>query len=174
MANDTILIKALLRDQVTNKIVGFVDTDDNEHDINIDSSQVDLHGVGNYLEAVRASTNTIALTSGSDVNTVSIELSAGKWELFGTGSFGGNTASRVYSIAASISPSTAFNSTNGNYSKIVYDGAWVNFNGHTQLPIGPVRVEITEPTTFYLILKAFFDTSTEFGYGRLHAFKVKD
>lgn len=115
--------------------------------------------VGEYISAT--GTNT-SLTSTVTVNMTagSIILTAGDWDVGGNITFGGNGATNVLYLTASVSATSAtVSATKGD---LPYGAGAAIFSSilSATITIPTTRVLITGNTTYYLVAQSVFATST--------------
>jgi hypothetical protein len=130
--------------------------------------------VGEVISATLASGSAVSLTTGTCSNVVSINLTAGDWDVYGTVglTLGGSTA--VSSIQAGISTTSA---TQPGFAQV---------NGATQLITGSMaagfpaglspgacRQSLSATTTVYLLATVGFTVSTCGAYGVIWARRAR-
>lgn len=119
--------------------------------------------VGEVIESIIASGTTQSLTSGTALNITSISLTAGDWDVRGTGVFNCAATTTVNAFSVSVSDTTAtLQSTPvSRLMQITYAASTVHATITSSfLPVGPTRFSLATGTTVYLVARANFATST--------------
>lgn len=125
--------------------------------------------VGEYISSSVNSGGAVALTTTVSTNITSIVLTAGDWDVYG---------SIAYFIAATTVNAAryaAISSISATLPTIPNGGAYlqspISITGVSTFvsPLGSIRVVIAVPTTFYLVARADFTTSTCSAYGFIGA-----
>lgn len=115
----------------------------------------------------------VSLVSGTPKTITSVELSAGDWDLFGVVTFVPAATTSITRLSQSISTTT---NTHGNNKQRKQSKTAAVVPGATDTPIADtptVRVNISTPTTYYLIADATFTVDTLDAYGYLRARRVR-
>lgn len=129
---------------------------------------------GAYLEAV---SGTVSLTSATNVDTVSLSVPAGTWDLQGIAYITKNTATTM--VDAQVFIATAYGAVNTgrdlsrNTSYLAFDGS--NLSGAAATFVFPTpmyRVTIAAATTYYCKIYATFGTNTASVIGTLTARRI--
>lgn len=131
--------------------------------------------VGEYVSATVASGSAVSLTTDTPANVTSISLTAGDWDVWVTGQFGGGGTTTVGYYATSISTTSATLSTADDRRTFSYGGAATIFGGLARVTsnCGATRVSISSTTTVYMVAQAGFGVSTMNAYGTIHARRVR-
>ena len=134
--------------------------------------------VGEYLETILLVGSAVSLTSLAAANVTSLALTAGDWDIWGTvwydaagttvaSSFAGaiNTVSATFPTV----PAAGTSYQCWYFSPIAQASAGVEAG----VVVSPARVTISGTTTYYLIARSGFGTSTLTAYGKICARRVR-
>lgn len=112
-----------------------------------------------------------ALTTLTNLNVITISLTAGDWDVQGFAEFGGTSTTAWTFQAAGISTTSATFGGIGTTARngVPYTGASPSFD----LVTPTVRLQLTTTTTVYLVCVAQFTTSTAQVVGLLRARRVR-
>lgn len=132
--------------------------------------------VGEVIDDEIASGSATSLTTGTAKTIISISLTAGDWDVWGSIGFLPNTASgtRVSQMLSCISLSDNTISTapfGGGFAAI--STALAAPPTGSVLPTGQTRISVASTTTVYLVARCNFDTSTLTAYGYIGARRVR-
>lgn len=121
--------------------------------------------IGEFVTAGIAIGSEITLSTGVQTNVVSISLTAGDWDVWGTAAFdtGGSTV-----VAATIGSVSTTSATLAAPSS----GAYFNVAGNVSNTIastGTTRLSLSATTTVYLVAYSTFTVSTQKVYGGIFA-----
>lgn len=128
--------------------------------------------VGEYITASLASGSAISLTSVTPTNIVSISLTPGDWEVWGSivFTFGGSTTSTSLVSAINTVSATLPLNPGGGITYLYY----ATLTGGTPIiQTGVVRVSLSVTTTIYLIGQAGFAVSTASSYGFIAGRRIR-
>lgn len=132
--------------------------------------------VGEYFQNIVLVGAAIPLTLNTAVAVASIPLTAGDWDLNGFAEYTGNAATLVTGIQAAIGSVSATIARAGDGSYNGYgqpSSLMFSQNQDRTLPVGPLRVSISSPATYYLNAVATFTANTCSVYGSLRARRVR-
>jgi collagen triple helix repeat protein len=120
--------------------------------------------VGEYVEATLPWASSFGLTTSSWINVLSINLSAGDWDVSGGILLSAAATTKVYAGSVSLSPSSGSPdvSNPARYTERSFGtGVTLGVNGgHESLTVGRARFSLAAATTLYLVTYVTFDTST--------------
>ncbi len=124
--------------------------------------------VGEYITASLASGSAITLVDNTQTNIISISLTAGDWDVWGTLAYISNAATSVTGSIANINTTSA---TLGS----VLDGGYAVLSNEKSVVMstGIKRVSISGTTTTYLIAYSAFTINTQQAYGAIFARRVR-
>ena len=130
--------------------------------------------IGEYLSASLASGSAVPLTTGVISSLISVALTAGDWDLSATifFAFGATTSYQYLIYGISTSP-TAFWVQETQSRQVVPSSTVPTNVTDMGFPLPNVRVNVTGPTTMYLIIQAGFAISTLSAYGFIRARRVR-
>lgn len=132
--------------------------------------------IGEYIQSVISQAAAISLTSVTATNITSITLTAGDWDINGTIDVATNGTTKIISIDASISNTSAtIDVSPDRRSFLTYGSSTGLVPGATVLvvPINTTRVSIATSTTFYLVTTGQFNSGTLSGFGFIRARRVR-
>lgn len=112
--------------------------------------------LGQYIGA--SQTSTQSLSTGTPLNVISISLTAGDWDVWGSVVFSGAGTTNLAYALSSISTTSATLDPNFNYEFSSGTGGLVNCNPAS--PVPQIRVSLASTTTVYLVAQAGFTVST--------------
>lgn len=128
---------------------------------------------GEYITASVASGSAIGLTSGNATNVTSISLTAGDWDVEGSGYFVTQAATSRTQLVSSISATTnTVDFTEGSWNTFTTP-ATVDGGGTSTVITPRVRVSLSAPATIYMVVRATFTASTLTTYGRIRARRAR-
>ena len=128
--------------------------------------------VGEAITATVATGSSISLTSVTSANVTNIALTAGDWDVWGCVCFTlASTTTMGYLSGGINSTSAALPANNAGVGPLVGAGtnAVVDVTVDPVVSIAPIRVNISASTTYYLVARAKFGTSTCKAYGTIYA-----
>ncbi|MGB6501642.1 MAG: hypothetical protein WBG19_09670 [Thermoplasmata archaeon] len=125
-----------------------------------------IGGIGEYESASVGVGSAISLSNNVNVSTVSLSLTAGDWDVWGTGNFYG-TASTVTYLAADISSTQ--NTVTGLQFSLPYTSGSPFGAGYVSGAVAAQRFPLAGTTTIYLNSLANFSGGTGLGFGSLYA-----
>lgn len=126
--------------------------------------------VGEFVTAQRTRATATSLTTATPVNTTSISLTAGDWNVFGVAGFGGASTSALVVGGSSTTSATLPGLDSGQ--EYAFPGLNVS-SGDASIPIPMQRFSLAATTTIYLIGYAEFSVGTVNAYGTLSARRVR-
>lgn len=134
---------------------------------------------GRVLRSSVVRSAAIALTTATAKTICQITLPVGKWELIGLGGFLSNAATSSTAFEISISKIT--DTLPGADTIAVWTDGEVRTRDRIPATVGIIDfyaaipkgvVEVTEPTTYYLVLQASFTVNTCAGFGSMEAISI--
>lgn len=131
--------------------------------------------VGEYKEDTVASGASLSLATATPRNIVSVSLTAGDWDVEGTGCFTGAATTTLGYAIASISATSATLGTDsaGGYGQSWYNNVAFFTSSSLALPTGTIRKSLAITTTIYLVVQASFAVDTCTAYGHIRARRVR-
>lgn len=131
--------------------------------------------VGEYIFSNVASGSAVSLSNGSAKTVTSIALTVGDWDVGGNVLFTGGSSTTVAFLYSSISATNnTIDASNDRVSNLaglsntLFNGALI-----PSLLVGPTRISLATPTTYYLIAAAGFSVSTCSAFGIIRARRVR-
>lgn len=125
--------------------------------------------VGEYVSSTIASGSAVSLTTNVAADITSISLTAGDWDVWIDGSFGGDAATTIQVLAAYVSTTSAtIDLTPGRRGAFTYNGANI-LNLNPVVQVGPVRLSVASPTTVYFVVNQAFSGGTCTAFGIIQA-----
>jgi hypothetical protein len=136
------------------------------------NNNANVGAVGEYVSATLASSSPITLVNSTFTNVLSINLSAGDWDVNGTTVLACNPASGMFNMQSYISTNSGANMgpPYPGQSSIVGTGLQVNA---IQMPTGTARFSLAATTTVYLGAYAAFNTGPATAYGIIRARRIR-
>lgn len=134
---------------------------------------------GNVGEFVNSSVlfgSAINLSSNTPLNVTSINLTAGDWNVYGEIAFTGNASTTIAALVGNITTTSLGADdtlTAGVAAQSFPNSTLFSFNHAAAFSLSPVRINVTTPTTVYLVAIAGFGTSTCSTYGSISARRVR-
>jgi hypothetical protein len=128
--------------------------------------------VGEVITATVATGSSVSLTSVTSANVTSISLTAGDWDVWGCGCFTLASSTTMGYLSVGInSTSATMPANNAGVGTIPGAGtnATIDVTVDPVVDIAPIRVNISSTTTYYLVARAKFGTSTCKAYGTICA-----
>lgn len=119
--------------------------------------------VGEFIESAITIGTAQALTTNTALNITSISLTAGDWDVRGSGAFNCAATTTVTGFTTSLSDvsATIQQAPASRMAQITYASSTVHATTSTSImPIGPTRWSLASTTTIYLVARAIFTTST--------------
>lgn len=129
--------------------------------------------VGEFVSATIGSGSAVNLLSSTATNVTSISLTAGDWDVWGTGVFTFGASTTVTLLLPSISLTSGVNGGLSSGMGIQQNFASFHPSGDFSVPIAPSRLSLASTTTVYLVAAAAFATSTCGVYGAIYARRVR-
>jgi hypothetical protein len=140
--------------------------------------------VGEYFTQSRVRSAAASLTTGTvaNVTAATLDLTAGDWDISGAVGFLPGATTSITLLFAGVSltsatlpagDTTAVNNSTGEYYTASANAAFVPSNNDIVLIIPSYRVILTGNTTFYLVSRGNFTTSTLTTYGMINARRVR-
>jgi hypothetical protein len=101
-------------------------------------------------------------------------LTAGEWDVWGYGIFSAASSTVTQALLAGVSTANNTMPSFDNFGRAeIGYGNGVTGSTAIQLPIPVVRLVLTVTTTVYIVISAFFTTSTMTGAGGIAARRVR-
>lgn len=119
--------------------------------------------VGEVIESIIAQGTTQGLTASTPLNITQISLTAGDWDVRGTGVFSCAATTTVSNFGVSLSDTSATIQIVpvSRTDQITYSASTVHsVTNLSFVPVGPTRFSLATTTTVYLVARANFATST--------------
>lgn len=144
-----------------------------------DGSSAAAGSVGEVISSSVAAGSATSLTTITAKTITSITLSEGEWDIDAVAHYNGGATTTVQMTCASISTATnTFTSSEDRSISEFYNGAAVfNATNNPATFIGStlptLRVNISTPTTYYLVGFAKFATSTMAAFGIIRATRIR-
>jgi hypothetical protein len=127
--------------------------------------------LGEELSAEVLVGDAVALVTNTAKTVVSLELTAGDWDLSGVVSFLPAATTSITKLSQSISSTTNVHGNNKNKKSLTFTAVVPNDTLIADTPV--VRVNLSATTTYYLIALATFTVDTLSAYGYLRARRVR-
>lgn len=131
--------------------------------------------IGEVISQTVVSGSGVSLTSGIAANITSISLTAGDWDVWGTGCFHPTPTTQIGALKTWISSTSATypgTPNGGAISANIYPASFVP-NDDFMFPVGTQRVSLASTTTIYLEAISYHSASTNTGYGTIWARRVR-
>lgn len=132
----------------------------------------DSAAAGDKGEFMDNTAGTVALTTSTTANVGQLSLTAGDWDVWVTGIFNGagatvtsNTIIGINTVSATLPSATPFQYAHSRYAGTT--------DLYQTLTIGPLRVSLASPATYYGVAQAVFTTSTFSVTGAIRARRVR-
>lgn len=126
--------------------------------------------VGEYVSSIVTSGSALPMTSGVPLNVTSITLSAGDWDVSGNVFTSPEAGTLTSSFQGAVSTASA-TFPGAAASAITYPAAVAGaFLG---LACGTTRINVSAPTTVYLVAAAVFSAGTLAAYGVINARRMR-
>src|SRR6185295_4303071 len=138
-----------------------------------DGSDAVAGDVGEYLTASRAVGAPLALGTGTPADVVSLPLTAGDWEAWGTVGFVPAGGTVVRSVEAWVNTVAATQPADGMLQLIQFSATGAPAGGTQILLAPPRRISLAAAGTAHLSAIAGFTTSTLGAYGAIVARRVR-
>lgn len=127
--------------------------------------------IGEYLTSNAGPT---PLTSGSSVNLISLSLTSGDWDVWGTAQINPAGTTVLDTWGGGISLTSATQPAYNSGSQFLMDLGTNGPTGAPQVnPTGTTRINVSSTTTVYLVGNASFSIGTAVGYGAIFARRVR-
>lgn len=129
--------------------------------------------VGEYVTATLTTGSATALTTATPKTVISINLTAGDWDVAGVVGFQplSTTSVTVYQAAISLVTNTIDSSAPGNSTYLSQAAAVPN--GSSAFGIPPVRYSFSTTTTVYLVAQSNFTVNNNFAFGTIRARRIR-
>jgi len=144
-----------------------------------DGSSVAAGDIGEILSATLADSSAISLTTNTAANVVSLALTAGIWEVNGFVGFVTGATADMDECYLAINSTSATLPTTAELIDLDKIGEGYELSGSTfaanrvvKTNSGPAFINISGSTTYYLVCRARFTTSTVDAFGKLWARRV--
>jgi hypothetical protein len=130
--------------------------------------------IGEYISSSVLLASAVSLSAGVAANVTSISLTAGDWDVEGAVHFEAQPTTQINYSAASIgSASATFGTTAGLFAASAV-GNQANYDdSYETVTIPRIRVSLSGTTTYYLVAKADWITSTYKAFGIISARRVR-
>lgn len=141
----------------------------------ITNNNASAGNVGEYIETIVTSASPVALTTATAANMGSVSLTAGDWDVTFVDEFGGNGATVVQSLVASVSLNSANldnangRASTGQYGTTIFGSA----TGFVTQVVPSVRISLSATTTVYGVCYATFTINTANCWGRISARRLR-
>lgn len=138
------------------------------------NDDADAGSVGEFISSNVPIGSAVALTSLVTRDITTIVLSAGDWDVWGSGATnasGGAATTTVEIAINTVSATLPSPSPNSSVSYINVSNPGAN-NSYI-LPVAPCRISVAAPTTVYLVMFAGFPSGSVTGYGFICARRVR-
>lgn len=130
--------------------------------------------VGEHITSTVVLGSAVALTTGTPANVTSISLTAGDWNVWGTLSVTGNSATTVTTINGSIGTVSATpSSTPGQFGVLFMNGQAPFATTNPTVQVGATVLKLAATTTVYFVVNAVFAVNSLSAYGVIHARRVR-
>lgn len=132
--------------------------------------------IGEYLTAALALGSAIALGTSVATNVLSLALTAGDWDVWGTGVAHCGSAATVFTsltIGITTASNTALPGLNSGAQTQIGLGGGLTGIADTGVNVGPARIFLNSAGTAYLNGSFAFSASTASVYGSLQARRVR-
>jgi hypothetical protein len=131
--------------------------------------------IGEYLLSDIPKVSSVGLTNNVTANIATIALTAGDWDVWINGALMGVTATALGNANFYISStSLGGNNTNGAVARLAYNPATAPFaSGDLTLDIGPWRVSLAAPATYYFTALCGFASGALSAYGCIQARRAR-
>lgn len=129
--------------------------------------------VGEYTSSTVLVGSAVSMTTATAITITSMSIPAGDHDVWIEAAFTG-TATAVSGLRASLSTTTNVEvTTAGNFSAHVYNAiaAFATFN--PAFVVGPIRVSLASPTTYFFVARGDFTGGTCTGFGVLRARRAR-
>jgi hypothetical protein len=121
--------------------------------------------------------SAVSLTTATAATVTSIALTAGDWDVSFDAMFTGDTTTLVVYTKASLSTTdNTMNNSAGFFAGHAVPSTQAIFNSgltYQTETIGPVRVSLAAPATYYLVAQGSFSVSTMSAWGMLRARRIR-
>jgi len=126
---------------------------------------------GDFRQSVVLTASAVALTTATAANITSISLSQGVWSCSANTFRNLAAATSVTKLSSSISATTATSGLNGAGMATVGTAANVmGVVGHSVV-VPPLRIALTETTTYYLVAEDVFTVDTNAAFGAINCYR---
>jgi hypothetical protein len=138
------------------------------------NNNADAGSVGEYVSSFVASGSAVSLTTATGANITSISLTAGDWDVWGSGALVLNAATVVALVTYQVSQTSAtFQTYPATGEATVQTGASAAGERFSISNTGVARISLAGTTTVYLNGKADFTVNTAAAYGSIEARRVR-
>ncbi|WP_179400668.1 glycosyl hydrolase family 28-related protein [Burkholderia guangdongensis] len=129
--------------------------------------------IGEFIYSNVPAGSAVSLTSGTNTNVTSINLTPGDWEIYGSvGTSPGATTTQSAFVAA-LNTTSATMPAHPNYGASVLLPFSASAGTGIVSPVGRMRLNLNANTTVYLVVRCTFGTSTNAAYGYVAARRMK-
>jgi hypothetical protein len=130
--------------------------------------------IGELISATILVGSAVSLTTATATTITSIVLTAGDWDISAQPAVTGGATTTFQGIRGSISTTIATeNVVSPFFVSSSYGSVAVLATFNWSHAISPIRVSLSGSTTYYLIIRADFGTSTASGFGSIRARRVR-
>jgi hypothetical protein len=133
--------------------------------------------VGEEIVSTVVVGSAVSLTTATAATVTSIALTAGDWDVSFDAMFtGGTTTLVVYTKASLSTTDNTMNNSAGFFAGHAVPSTQAIFNSgltYQTENIGPVRVSLAAPATYYLVAQGSFSVSTMSAWGMLRARRIR-
>jgi hypothetical protein len=136
----------------------------------VGTTAADSAQAGSIGEVMTATGTAVSLTSGTPANVTTLALSAGDWWVFGGLTFNPAATTTITVQEGGVSTSTAVLPGAGNLGSLF---ATATAGKGSSFAVPMTRVNVSVPTTVYLVASASFGVSTMTVTGILNAIRMR-
>lgn len=130
--------------------------------------------LGEFLESTVAQGSAVSLTTATNANITSVNLSAGDWDVWVQGVFLTDTTTQTTLMRVSSSPTTATEDTTaGHFAQASFPAATVLGNVNTTVWTGPKRYSLSGAADIFAVARSAFTVSTASVWGAIRARRVR-
>ena len=138
----------------------------------IDGSAGATGYVGEVIRSNVVVGSAVPLVNGTAKTVTSVNLTAGDWDCRGAVAFNPNVATTITVISAGINNVTNVEPANGINGSTFLDTAFATGVG-AGLPVGTFQINLSAPTTEYLVAESNFGVNTNSAYGNIECRRMR-
>lgn len=138
-----------------------------------DASNAAAGSVGEYISSSILVGSAVSLTTATFANITSISLTAGDWDVAASFITAPNAATVTNFVSMGITQVSATPPTLGAENNRSFMWTPSQTGANYAIVCGPMRINLSATTTFYLIGRADFTVNTNSGYGFIGARRVR-